>query len=142
MKNTNDNFRTLKVALTHQGQVLTFLTDDASGIRFPAHWDLPGQHRPGQIGRSHATRLISERFGLRISPSRLVSHVQTETGTVIYSAELTPEEFERTRSVMASGSWSFMPVTTFVTHGRSLPSLRQIIAQLDRAPARMDGAAA
>jgi 8-oxo-dGTP diphosphatase len=125
------DFSGSKIALFHDGCVLTYLRDDHAHIPFPAHWDLPGGGRENAESADEcALRELLEEFGLTLDPSRIVWRRAypswSNPGTVSYFmvAHIGPDDIARIVFGDEGQRWEMMPIRTYLTHERCVPHLR------------------
>ena len=133
-------FRGAKLALIHDGCLLTLRRDDHPGLPFPGHWDLPGGGREGAESPADcALREMAEEFGLRLSPARLLWHraYAGPAGTGhFFAGRLTATEIAAIRFGDEGQEWRMMPLAEFLAHPLAVPHFRDRL--LDALAARPD----
>ena len=125
-----------KLALLHDGAVLTYLRDDFGHLPFPGHWDLPGGGREGaETAEACVLRELEEEFGLRIGPERLIwrrefaSWHRIGHRAVFFGGRIGPEEISAVRFGSEGQRWEMMGIDAFMEHERAVPYLRDRLAE-------------
>lgn len=125
------NFTGAKIALIHNGRVLTYLRDDRADIPFPAHWDLPGGGREnGEDPDQCALRELFEEFGLRLDPSRIAWRRAYESwsqpGMISHfmGAEIGAADIAAIKFGNEGQHWEMMPVEAYLAHDRAVPHFK------------------
>ncbi len=130
------DFTGAKIALIHEGSLLTYLRDDNPGIPYPAYWDMPGGGREGSESPIDcALRETEEEFGLRLPPGRVLwqrsypsLHAPGRTAWQLAGA-ITPEEIAAIRFGDEGQYWRMMPIGDFLAHERAVPYLQTRLAE-------------
>ena len=125
-------FAGAKIALLHDGAVLTILRDDRPGLPYPGQWDLPGGGRePGESPEDCVLREMREEIGLRLAPERLrwrsahPSDAVPGAAGFFFAAEIGPADIAAVRFGDEGQGWRMMPVAAFLTHDRAVRFLQQ-----------------
>jgi 8-oxo-dGTP diphosphatase len=128
---SDGEFTGAKIALVHDGRVLTCLRDDRADIPFPAHWDLPGGGRENEeSAEACALRELHEEFGLRLDPARIVwrrvyqSWSQPGMVSHFMGAWLEAEEIAAVVFGNEGQRWEMMPVEAFLAHEHAVPHFK------------------
>jgi 8-oxo-dGTP diphosphatase len=124
-------FTGAKIALVHDGRVLTYLRDEHADIPFPAHWDLPGGGREnGESPEECALRELFEEFGLRLDPARIIwrrvypSWSQPGSVSHFMGAKIEASEIAAIVFGDEGQRWEMMPVAAFLAHERAVPHFK------------------
>ena len=132
-----ENICDIKIALTHNGRIRTFLRDDVAGFSFPAHWDLPGS--PCLVSDSIpdvASQHMKTFMNLNIRPKQvrevrlLKAGGQGQRSVYLCFVELTPLQLDKLQSKQVGTRWRDMPVEDFFNHPRTLPILKSGMSAL------------
>lgn len=120
-----------KAALLCDGRILTYLRDDRAGLRWPAHWDLPGGGlEPGESAEQGVLREVFEEFGLRLTSAHLrwsgvfpTTH-SPGADAAFFAGHLTPAEIAAIRFGDEGQRWQMMPLADWLAHPRAVPALQ------------------
>lgn len=137
MISTTLPFRGAKVALLHEGRVLTYRRDLLPGLPFPGCWDLPGGGREGEeTAIACVLRETEEEFGLRLSPDRLLWHrVYPAEGLLpahFFAGRLTAAEIAAIRFGDEGQEWRMMRIEDFLSHPQAVPQFCARLADVLR----------
>lgn len=121
-----------KAALFCDGGILAYLRDDRPGLRWPAHWDLPGGGREqSETAEECLFREVHEEFGLRLTPAHLLWRAEFPAlhapgcSAVFFAGDLSGPEVAAIRFGSEGQRWRVMPVTEWLAHPRAVPDLQR-----------------
>lgn len=125
------DFHGAKLALLHQGQVLTYLRDNFTHIPFPGHWDLPGGGREGEESpQACVLRETFEEFGLTLGEDRLIwarafpwTH-RPDRRVWFFGGHLTTAEIAAIRFGSEGQHWKMMDIAEYIAHPLAVPDLK------------------
>ncbi len=126
-----ENICDIKIALTHNGRIRTFLRDDVTGISFPAYWDLPGSPclDAGSVSEAASQHLktymnlnVSKRQVKQIKP--LIDAKADGRKAYLCYIRLTAKQMEDLHHKQAGTRWRDMALDAFFDHPRTLPMLK------------------
>ena len=119
-------------ALFCGGRLLTCLRDDHPGLPWAGLWDLPGGGREGtEHPEDSLLRELSEEFGLRLPPSRLIwqrmfpSMLDTSRLSVFFGGWVTVEEVAAITFGDEGQGWGLMSVSEFLCHKGAVPEMQR-----------------
>lgn len=123
-------FRGAKLALLHEGTILTYLRDDKVEIPFPGFWDLPGGGREGDESPLEcALRELSEEFALSLPPERIEwvrfypSTDPSAAGAYFFGGALQANEIASIRFGDEGQCWRMMDLFEYLAHDLAVPRL-------------------
>lgn len=126
------NFSGTKIALRFENSIMVYLRDDISGIKFPAHWDLPGGGREENESPIECViRETEEEFGLKIDASRISdlrrfpSTVKNGLDTFFCTADITQSDLDQVKFGNEGQHWRLMPIHEFISHPLAVPHLKE-----------------
>ncbi len=129
-------FSGAKIALIHDGAVLTHLRDDIPTIGWPGHWDLPGGGREGEeTPLACALRETHEEYDLTLDPASIIWHRAYapqnphRLPTHFFAAPITPDQIAAIRFGDEGQGWKMMILGDFLGHPRAVPHLRDRLAE-------------
>lgn len=131
---SGEAFDGAKIALLHDGQILTYRRDLLPGLPFPGHWDLPGGGRDGAESPADCVlRETAEEFGLRLPPERLRWHRIYPGGRGLpvhfFAGHLTAAEIAAIRFGDEGLEWRLMPAAEFLAHPFAIPAFCPRVAE-------------
>ena len=121
-----------KIALFHQGQILTYLRDDKPGLPWAGCWDLPGGAREAsETAEQCLFREVEEEFGLTLGPAHLAwravfpAMLSPDRPACFYAGHLSATEVQAIRFGDEGQEWRLMPLADWLAHGKAVPEMQR-----------------
>jgi 8-oxo-dGTP diphosphatase len=120
-----------KVALTHDGRVLTILRDDKEGISFPGYWDFTGGGRENdETPVKTVIRETREELGITLNPEAIVWQkfypgvVDPIRTACFLVAELSDKQINDITFGDEGQKWKLMTFQEFLHHPKAIEGMK------------------
>lgn len=132
-----------KIALIHEGCLVTYLRDDKPHIHDPGLWDFPGGERDAdETALACVLRETEEEFGIRVA-ERLVtyassykSHQPGRADVAFFAARIPQSLVDEIRFGDEGQYWRMMPIEQFLERPDAIKELRGALTRfLEGGPA-------